>query len=247
MSLEIGDKKVCTQLNVNFEPGQFWALLGVNGVGKSTLLHELVNYDTKHAVYYDNKSIQSYKTHRTSFAQSTGLLLQEYEYHFTCSVLEAALIGRHPYISSWQWESVDDVQISLDALTRMGLVKLKDRQINQLSGGEKRRLNLATLLAQNPQYYLLDEPTNHLDIKAQIDVLTMLKKLFKQENKTGVMVIHDANLALQFCDHTLLLYGNGKWSAGESKSIINAHNLRQVYDCEFLELSNNEVSRFVPR
>ncbi len=248
LTLSIGNKKICDDLTVEFNPGEFWAILGINGVGKSTLLHRMIAVSTAMSdeIIIDDKSLFNYRQHRKLLATKVGLLLQEYEYNFPCSVLEATLIGRHPYLSQWQWESNEDIKIAEDALKQTDLLDLKDRQVNTLSGGEKRRLNLATLLTQDPLYYLLDEPTNHLDLKAQINTLNSLKKLINDNNKAGIMVIHDANLANRYCDNVLMLFGDGEWAAGSAASLINTANLERLYGCTIEKLSNEHHTIYIP-
>jgi len=248
LTLEIGTTSVCRDLSVEFKAGQFWAILGVNGVGKSTFLHQLINTKSPQSrcISVNDIGLSRYKNRQKSLAKISGLLLQEYEYNFPCSVLEAALIGRHPHMSNWQWESDEDIRIAEEALKATALYDLKDRNIKTLSGGEKRRLNLATVLTQNPQYFLLDEPTNHLDLKSQITILKLLSHKITRKNKTGIMVIHDANLAYQYCDHVLLFYGNGEWDAGKTQELITVENLRRVYDCNFQVMHNRHTSVFVP-
>ncbi len=248
LTLSIAKKLVCRDLNVTFKEGQFWAILGVNGVGKSTLLHQLINVESQlsNNIVINDIRLTDYKKKQKAIAKLIGVVLQEYEYHFPCSVLEAALIGRHPHMSNWQWESDEDVLLAEDALNTTDLLSLKERLIDTLSGGEKRRLNLATVLTQNPTYFLLDEPTNHLDIKSQITILDLLKTKFLTEQKTGIMVIHDANLAYQYCDHVLLMYGNGDWAAGKTQDLMTVDNLAKVYDCPFQLIKNSSRSVFVP-
>ena len=248
LSLEIAKKSVCHDLNVEFKAGEFWAILGVNGVGKSTLLHRLIDTNDVNGneISIDDTPLSEYKHDRKGLAKKTGLLLQEYEYNFPCTVLEAALIGRHPHMSNWQWESNDDIRIAEDALNLTNLLSLKNRNISTLSGGEKRRLNLATVLTQNPDYYLLDEPTNHLDLKSQITILNLLKSKFTNENKTGIMVLHDANLAYKYCNKVLMLFGDGKWLAGKTEDLISVDNLSMVYGCNFHEMNDESNTFYAP-
>lgn len=247
LTLQISNKTICKDLCLTIKPGEFWAVLGINGVGKSTLLHHIINVDEaiSEEIIIDDKPLSDYKHHRKYLAQKTGILLQEYEYNFPCTVLDAALIGRHPYLSEWQWESPEDLNITENALEKTDLINLKYRLTNTLSGGEKRRLNLATLLTQDPDYLLLDEPTNHLDLSAQIKILTLLKKHIKDNNKSGLMVIHDANLANRYCDNVLMLYGNGEWASGTAKNMISTGNLERLYNCPIQELSNDNQTVFV--
>ena len=246
LSLSIAGKTICKQLNISFNPGEFWGVMGINGVGKTTLLQTLIglrNADDG-VITLDNKNINDYK--RKELAQSMGMMLQEYEYNFPSTVLEATLIGRHPFINNWQWENSNDQQLASDALKKTGLHSFSERSVNTLSGGEKRRLNLATLLTQNPDYSLLDEPVNHLDIKAQLEILSLLKENISQDKQCGIMVIHDPNLAYRYCDHILLLFSDGQWLSGATKDILNKENLSRLYNCPIHQVNDAQHTLFIP-
>lgn len=246
LSIKIGTLSICNNLNVSFEAGQFWGILGINGVGKTTLLHALNGLvaPAQGQIYLQQQNIS--QIGRKAIARKMGLLLQEYEFSFPCSVLDAALIGRHPHLENWQWEGQQDQHIALQALAATGISELKERQTHTLSGGEKRRLNIATLLTQEADILLLDEPTNHLDLKAQIQMLTLFKQMVQQQYKTAIMVIHDPNLALRYCDHVLLLLGQGQWSGGLTSDIVNSKNLSRVYGCDIRTISNDETTLYYP-
>lgn len=246
LTLTIAEKLICEQLNITFKPGEFWGVMGVNGAGKTTLLQTLIGLRTANhgTIKLDQKNILDYQ--RIELAKRMGLMLQEYEYNFPSTVLEATLIGRHPFIHNWQWENKQDHQLAQQALKTVGLEDLAERSINTLSGGEKRRLNLATLLTQDPEYYLLDEPVNHLDMKAQLEVLTLLQKQFSLGHQCGIMVIHDPNMAHRFCDHILLLFNNGQWLSGATADILTSENLSHVYDCPIHQVKDERHTLFIP-
>jgi len=246
LTLSIAQKLICEKLDISFNPGEFWGIMGVNGVGKTTLLQTLIGLrNANHgAITLNQKGIQDYK--RIILAKHMGLMLQEYEYNFPCTVMEATLIGRHPFIHNWQWEDKQDRQLAQEALKTVGLLDLSERSINTLSGGEKRRLNLATLLTQNPDYYLLDEPVNHLDIKAQLEILSLLQQQFSENKQCGIMVIHDPNMAYRFCDHILLLFNDGQWLSGATAEILTSDNLSQLYDCPIHQLNDGDHTLFIP-
>ena len=110
----------------------------------------------------------------------------------------------------------------------MGLGQLHDRDILTLSGGERRRLAIAQVLAQAPDVYLLDEPTNHLDPQHQLDTL----RVFRQAADGGAGVIaslHDVNLAVRFADRCLLLFGDGRWQLGDSGAILTEETLSDLF------------------
>jgi len=248
LTLQIGETQVCDSLNVNFECGESWAILGVNGVGKSTLLHTLIDLESKTSdvIRIDDMDLTAYRKNRKLLARKTGILLQDYEYNFTCTVIDAVLVGRHPFAPQWQWNQDHDISIAENALNIVGLSKFRDRTIDTLSGGEKRRMNIATLLAQDPTYFLMDEPTNHLDLHAQITLLDMMKSHIREKNRTTVMVMHDANLAKRYSEKTLLLFGNGHWMAGDSEALINKENLERLYGCAIQTYVNNKTTVYLP-
>lgn len=252
LNLSIAEKTICNQLSICFNHGEFWGIMGVNGVGKTTLLQTLIGLpnnstqiDTNSGnITLNEQCIYDYK--RIELAQKMGLMLQEYEYNFPSTVLEATLIGRHPFINGWQWENEDDKALARKALIEVGMSHFAERSVNTLSGGEKRRLNLATLLTQNPDFYLLDEPVNHLDIKAQLEILSLLKNKFEQNKQCGIMVIHDPNLAYRYCDHMLMLFDNGQWLSGKTEEILNQDNLSRLYNCPIHQINDERHTLFVP-
>jgi iron complex transport system ATP-binding protein len=110
-----------------------------------------------------------------------------------------------------------------------------DRSTDALSGGERRRVAIASLLAQAPQMYLLDEPTNHLDPHHQIAVL----ELFRAQANAGrtiIATLHDPTLAARFADRVLLLYGDGRWIEGATREALTAASLSELYLTRVMEV-----------
>lgn len=247
LKLDIGDTQIVDKLNLSIQAGEFWAILGANGSGKTTLLKSLCKLHSpsqgKILLKQSNLALLDPK----DLAQQIGLMQQEYEYLFPCTVEQAVLLGRHPYKSSWQWESKDDREISQCVLEQTGLKHLSQRQVKTLSGGEKRRLHLAMLLSQNPDIFLLDEPDNHLDLGSQYNLLDLLSKHFKRAQKTGIMVTHDPNLAYHYCDHALLLFGDGQTQVGKIEDILIAPSLSLLYGYPIEEININASKRFLPK
>jgi iron complex transport system ATP-binding protein len=138
------------------------------------------------------------------------------------------LIGRHPHIERFQWESTEDRQHAQDALQAVDMQTFADRDLMTLSGGERRRVAIAQVLAQDPEVYLLDEPANHLDPQHQIEVLQMFRRRSRSA-KSVVASLHDANLAMRFADRCLMLFGDGRWLLGASNALLNAANLSELY------------------
>jgi len=158
-------------------------------------------------------------------------------------VLETVLIGRHPHLKSWQWESDNDLQIAHDALALVGLSNFDERSILTLSGGERQRVALATLLVQQTKIHLLDEPVNHLDIHHQHEVMKILTS--NNANIANVFVLHDVNLAIQYCDHALLIYGNGSTRQGICSEVLTEKYLTELYQHPLHEIKHNEQRWFI--
>jgi len=229
LSISIGELTVCRNTRLNFEANQVWAILGRNGCGKTTLLHTLAGLRAPQAgeVQLFGQPLPELK--RRFIAQNLGILFQQQDEPFPSSVLETALIGRHPFIESWRGESFEDYRIANQALRSVELEGFKERHSNSLSGGERQRLKIATLLTQTPQVMLLDEPTNHLDINHQIKLLSLIVKSIQEQHGVALMVLHDLNLAARFCTHALLLNPQAEPLQGSLEEVLQPGNLEQAY------------------
>jgi iron complex transport system ATP-binding protein len=229
LGVRIGAVSVCRQLDLHINTGQRWCILGRNGSGKTTLLHTLVGLHKPDSgsVMVGGKSLDSLQ--RRTRAQRIGILLQDHSDAFPASVMETVLIGRHPYLGPLQWEGPDDVALAREALRETGLEQMADRNVATLSGGERRRLGIATLLVQDPGLLLLDEPTNHLDIHHQVRMLDLLAGHSQAGDKAMLLVLHDLNLALRYCDHFLLLFGNGETLQGTADEVLTQAVLERLY------------------
>lgn len=229
LSVAIAGKWICRDLDLYIVAGQRWAVLGPNGSGKTTLLHTLAGLRPAQGgdILIKDRRLGDWSSRER--AQFVGCLLQHNDDPFPYTVLETALIGRHPYLKRWQWESNDDRQRVRDALRTMDLIGFETRVIATLSGGERRRLAIATLLTQDPRLLLLDEPTNHLDLYHQVQALQLLSQLVTKQDRALVMALHDITSAVRFCDHALLLFGTGETLSGTISEIITEENLARLY------------------
>lgn len=244
ISVRIANKTICTGLNLNINKGECWAILGQNGTGKTTLLHTLAGlHNIDSGQVFLNGTPLTQLTSR-AIAQQCGLLLQDYQDIFPASVMEAVLIGRHPHLSAWQWESEKDRSIAQSSLDKVGLLHMAQRDIQTLSGGERRRAGIATILAQQPELFLLDEPANHLDIKHQHQVLDLFSQKTELENNAVVMVLHDVNLAARYCDHALLMYED-RIELGTTNEMLSEEKLSALYGHPIRKIEN-ETMLFMP-
>ena len=189
--------------------GECWAIVGPNGAGKTTLLRTLAGLARARR---RRDRLRRHAARGAGAARAgarRGLLPQDTVDFFPATVLETVLVGRHPHLARWQWETAADVARARAALAAVGLAGFERATSRTLSGGERRRVALAALLAQDPDLMLLDEPSSHLDLAHQIAVLDVLAGLARGRGKAIVMVLHDLHLALRYADHAIAL-GDGR-------------------------------------
>jgi len=229
ISVEVPGRVLIDALQLDARPGELIAVLGQNGCGKTLMMLTLAGLRNGARGRISLYGTDIGEMPRRQVATRLALLPQHSDDSFPASVLETVLTGRHPHIGRFRWESADDLDIAGRALDTMGIGDMRNRDVLTLSGGERRRLAIAQVLAQSPSVYLLDEPTNHLDPQHQVDVL----REFRDRADAGATVIatlHDANLAVRYADRCLLLYGDGNWNLGEAADIIDAETLSGLYD-----------------
>ncbi len=246
LSVSIGDAMVCRGLDLEIEAGSRWAILGVNGVGKTTLLSTLAGLRAPDAgeVRMDDMPLAVLPARQR--ARRLGLMTQEDSFHISdpeTTALDVALLGRLPHLDWWRGESAHDLELAQTALAAVGLSGIADRRAAMLSGGERRRLSLAALLAQEVPLCLLDEPTSHLDLHQQIAFMDLL---VGWDGRTLVMTLHDVNLAARYCTHALLLFGDGQWCAGPVAGMLSAEILTRLYRHPVIAVATPSGSAYLP-
>jgi iron complex transport system ATP-binding protein len=229
LTLRIGKRELCRDFSVTMYGGQRWAILGVNGAGKSTLLHTFagLHKPAQGTVNVQDRPLAQWS--RRALSQQLALLLQETPSQQDGRVLDHVLLGRHPHLRTFAWESDHDIHIAQQALRTVELAALAERDITTLSGGERQRLAIALVLAQQTPILLLDEPVNHLDIRHQHLLLDHLRALVLNQQTLLVMAIHDVNLALRYCDHVVLMFADGECRAGKITELLNSESLSRLY------------------
>lgn len=244
--LTAGERTLVRDLTVQFEAGQNWAILGANGSGKTTLLHTLAGLRpaTSGRILLDGTVLQAVP--RRERARQVGVLFQEHGSALTARVRDTVLTGRHPHLGRWQSEGPDDIAMAESALAVTGLTGLARRFTDTLSGGERRRMELATLLTQDTPISLLDEPVNHLDPHYQIGLLGMVCERARRPGHLNLIVLHDVNLALRFCSHGLLLLPGGETRHGKLADIVDSAVLQQLYGCPMREIRDTGQRLFLP-
>jgi iron complex transport system ATP-binding protein len=244
VSVRVGARALVNELSVEFAPGELVAILGCNGSGKTLTLHTLAGLRPAHAGSVHLDGVPFSAVGRRTAALRLGLLAQDVEDAFVTTALEMVLIGRHPHLAFWQWESKEDERIAREALAAVELADFAERRTDTLSGGEQRRVAIAALLAQKPAIFLLDEPTNHLDPHHQLRVLGLFRDL-ALAGSTVITTLHDPTLAARFADRVLLLFGDGRWSAGPVREVLTAQSLSALYNSPIIEIEKDGRRLFV--
>ena len=246
LTVRAGQKPICRDFHLSIKAGEHWGILGGNGVGKTTLLHTLAGLrkPISGRIMVDDIDLENYK--RVHLARKVGVLFQDSQDTFPATVKETVLTGRYPYQSFWPPEQRDDVVLADAALAQLNLTSMQDRQVDTLSGGERRRLAIATLFLQDPGLWLLDEPTNHLDFHHRIQVLNLIAQRVREGNGALLMVLHDVNLMCRYCSHAILMPGKEQMLCGEVATVINKANLENLYQHPIHEISSGGRNFYFP-
>jgi iron complex transport system ATP-binding protein len=245
LGVTIAGHRVCVGLDFTVGRGECWAILGRNGAGKTTLLNTLAGLRSPDAGTLEILGRSLAGLPRRELATLRGVLPQDDSDPFPATVIETVLIGRHPHLSRWAWEGAHDIALARASLSAADMTGTEAREVATLSGGERRRVALAMLLAQDPQLFLLDEPASHLDLAHQLAMLDRLVQLVRSEARALVMVVHDVNLALRYCDHALLLAG-GNAFAGAAATLLTPDRLSRLYGVALRALSTPRGTVFAP-
>jgi iron complex transport system ATP-binding protein len=219
--------------NISFEVNkkEFVGVVGPNGSGKTTLLKTITKIlkPQEGEIILDGENIEqmSFK----EIAKKIAVVPQTFNVELGMSVEEFVFLGRIPHRKAFQFfETQIDEDTTQDAMRLTETIELKERTVNNLSGGESQRIAIARALAQRPQLLLLDEPTAHLDIGHQVRILDLLGKLNRENALTIIAVFHDLNLASEYCDRLLLLKDGKVHSIGKPEEVLTYQILEEVYN-----------------
>ena len=223
-----GTKEVLSNVSFELDSGCCLALLGNNGAGKSTLLKcfNRIHEPKSGSIEVDGVSVGGMK--RAEIARTMAYVAQQTE-SGQLTVFDSVLLGRKPYIK--MNPSDEDLEITRSVIRRMDLESYALRYTDELSGGELQKVVLARALAQQPKVLLLDEPTSNLDLHNQHEVMKIAAEIAHYDGLTVIIVIHDLNLALRYCDRFLFIHNNSVYRYGD-ESIITSELLSDVYQVD---------------
>ncbi len=225
VSLSFGSHKILENISVSATKSRILGLVGPNGAGKTSLLNIMYRTLSPDAGQMRIDDIDMRTLTRRQIAQRISVVVQQSADYLPIPVRDSVALGRLAKHSIIDYGGEVAEEKIKEAIAKVGLTGFEDRLTNELSGGELQRVLIARAILQETSHVLLDEPTNHLDINAQYLILQMVRDL----DVTTVIVLHDLNLAMQFCDDIVLLDKGRIVAAGEPESVLTPERIAQVY------------------
>lgn len=216
-------------INFRIDAGELVGIIGPNGSGKTTLLRALTRVlkPKKGEVCFNGENLSQMQF--KELAKNIAVVSQDFEAGYI-SVEEFILLGRIPHFKKLQFlETKKDLEVAQRCMSLTDTFKIKNQAMNQISGGERQLACIARALAQEPKLLLLDEPTTHLDISHQAGILDLIKRLNRELGLTVIMVLHDLNLASEYCQRLILLNQGRIYKIGLPDEVLDYKIIEEVY------------------
>ena len=230
LSFSYAESPVLQEVNLTLRTGEWLGVIGPNGSGKSTLIKLMGGLlkSPGDSILFHGKDIQQFP--RIDLAREIAWVPQETATPFSFTAYEMVMMGRHPFLKPFRFESQEDHDIFNRAMEVTSTTDFKARKFSELSGGEKQRVLIAGAIVQSPMIMLLDEPTASLDLKYQVQVLDILERLNLQRGITLVLAMHDLNLAAKYCHRLVLLKEGRVVRDGPPETVLQKEIIEEVYE-----------------
>jgi iron complex transport system ATP-binding protein len=240
LSVRYGIKSALTHITLSVKPGQILAVIGPNGAGKSTLIRAIsgVVPITSGKVRCGSKDLLLLSNPER--ARILGVVPQARQLGGAFTIEQTVMLGRTAYMNWLGKADENDYEAVRWALEQTSLLGLAHRRNAELSGGEQQRVLLARTLAQKTPILLLDEPTNHLDLKHQIDFLSLVRKLSKEENLAVLMAMHDLNQVSTYADQVAILVDGSILAYGDPNAVLTDENVTLAYQTDVFIINHPE-------
>lgn len=242
-TFDIPTKRLLQPITLTFEQGKVYGLIGHNGSGKSTLIKLLakqIPYSSG-KISFNHKELNQWSNRE--LAKQVAYLPQHLPQATNLTARELIAMGRYAWNGLFGRNKKADNEAINRALMLTHTEKFADQFVDVLSGGERSRIWLAMLLAQQSQFLLLDEPLAALDIAHQVEVMQLVQKLAYELNLGIIIVIHDINLASRYCDHLVALHSGRLLAQGNADEIINREKLKEIYNIELNIIRHPQLDR----
>ena len=238
LEIGYGEFVAVENMNITVKKGEITTIIGPNGSGKSTVLKaltRLLKY-RKGVVHLDERDLLTFES--KELARRVGVLPQRHSAPPDFKVKDLVGYGRMPYQKWYSRNNDEDKKVIEWALKATGTWELRDKSINECSGGESQRVWIATVLTQQPEILFLDEPTTYLDISHQLETMRLVRKLNRESGIGVVMVLHDLSQALEVSDRIVGIKDGRKYSEGTPDEVITSQMMLEVYgvDCDIIHI-----------
>ena len=236
LGLRYGEAEVLSDIDLHITPGERLCLVGPNGAGKSSLLRCLTGLvqPSSGSIALDGEPLA--RVERSAVAQAISVVPSQVDLPFSMRVEDVVQLGRIPHENPFTGATDADRAAVASAIARVGIERLRGRDVNQLSMGERQLVLVAMAVAQGGRLIVLDEPTVHLDLRHQVEVLSLLERL-SADGLTVLAVLHDLPLAAHFFPRLVLLDEGRVVADGPPADVLSPDRIRDVYDVD---------PRFVP-
>jgi iron complex transport system ATP-binding protein len=220
---------ILKDISLSLKGGEFLGFLGPNGSGKSTFLKNLLGFlkPSRGRIVFSGANgvpTQGERSRRLAFVPQNSSLRS------SLTVREVILMGRLPHLRDrWSGYGREDRQKVEEVLEVLGIADMADRSVLNLSGGEMQKVIIARCLVQEGDILLLDEATSGLDLNHTIEIMELMRRKTDEEAKTIVAVLHDLNLASQYCDRIVLLKNGSLRYQGSPAEILTERVVEEIY------------------
>jgi len=245
LSFTYGEMPVLRAVDLEVEPGEIVGVVGPNGSGKTTLLKIFAGILRNYTGRVTVGGTEVRNVPPKDLARRVAVVPQETVTGLPFTALEVVLMGRHPHLRGLAFESELDVEIARKALERTGAASLASRNIQRLSSGERQRVIFARAIAQEAGAILLDEPTSFLDIRYQVEIYDLVRQLAVEEGLVALTVLHDLNLAAEYCDRIYLLKEGGVFAEGVTDEVLTWTNLTSVFESDVYVDTNDLTGKLL--
>lgn len=239
-------KQVLLDISTNLYADRFYGILGPNGAGKTSFVRQLLGLleSSSGTVFLDEKNIRHIS--RREIAQTLSFLPQNLKSDVDFSVFDVVAMGREVHRKHFSPLNETDLKKIEEAMEFTNCSHLREKSIAFLSGGERQRVMIARTIAQDTPWIILDEPVSSLDVKHQAELMQVLERLRGEKGKTIVAILHDLNLAAEFCTHLVFMKKGTIYREGEKNEVLSREILKEVYGMDFEFLQHGQRKIIVP-
>lgn len=236
LSAGYGRKPIVKNVSCTFPEGQVTVLLGPNGCGKTTLLRVLARLLQPESgqVLLEGRAISDFG--RTEYARRVSMLPQVRGIP-NLPVADFVLHGRFPYLGLSRKPREKDYAVAEDAMHRAGVWEMREKNVAELSGGERQKVYIAMVMAQDTETVLLDEPTTYLDIGRQYEILELVRSL-QHSGKTVIVALHDLPHALEYGDRLMVMNSGQLCMTGSPQEILQSEILNRLFQVKIQRTSD---------